>query len=53
MCQAAGVQGNSSRKRRMGKKFEDLQMAFKKEEIKHMKELYMARVSQVSLEVLA
>ena len=35
------------------KKFEDLQMAFKEEEIKHMKELYMARVSQVSPEVLA
>ena len=30
------------------KKFEDLQMAFKVEEIKHLKELYMARVSQVS-----
>ena len=35
------------------KKFEDLQMAFKEEEIKHLKELYMARVSQVSPEVLA
>ena len=35
------------------KKFEDMQMAFKKEEIKHLKELYMARVSQVSPEVLA
>ena len=30
------------------KKFEDLQMAFKEEEIKHLKELYTARVSQVS-----
>ena len=30
------------------KKFEDLQMAFKEEEMKHLKELYMARVSQVS-----
>ena len=37
----------------MEKNFEDLQMAFKKEEIKHMKELYMARVSQLSPEVLA
>ena len=35
------------------KKFKDLQMAFKGEEIKHLKELYMARVSQVSPEVLA
>ena len=35
------------------KKFEDLQMTFKEEEIKHLKELYMARVSQVSPEVLA
>ena len=35
------------------KKFEDTQMAFKKEEIKRLKELYMARISQVSPEVLA
>ena len=35
------------------KKFEDRQMAIKEEEIKHLKELYMARVSQVSPEVLA
>ena len=35
------------------KKFEDLQIAYKEEEIKHLKELYMARVSQVSPEVLA
>ena len=35
------------------KKFEDLQIAFKEQEIKHLKELYMARVSQVSPEVLA
>ena len=35
------------------KKFEDLQMAFKEEEMKHLKELYMARMSQVSPEVLA
>ena len=35
------------------KKYEDLQIAFKEEEIKHLKELYMARVSQVSPEVLA
>ena len=35
------------------KKFKDLQIAHKEEEIKHMKELYMARVSQVSPEVLA
>ena len=34
------------------KKFKDLQMAFKEEEIKHLKEL-MARVSQMSPEVLA
>ena len=34
-------------------KFEDMQMAFKEEEIKHLKDLYMARVSQVSPEVLA
>ena len=34
-------------------KFEDLQMAYKEEELKHLKELYMARVSQVSPEVLA
>ena len=30
------------------KKFEDMQIAFKEEEIKHLKEFYMARVSQVS-----
>ena len=35
------------------KKFEDLQIAYKEEEIKHLKELYMARVSQVSPEVMA
>ena len=35
------------------KKYEDLQVAYKKDEIKHMKELYMAKVSQVSQEVLA
>ena len=35
------------------KKFEDLQIAYKEEEIKHLKELYMARVSRVSPEVLA
>ena len=35
------------------KKFEDLQIAYKEEEIKHLKELYMARVSRVSTEVLA
>ena len=35
------------------KKFEDMQIAFKEEEIKHLKELYMARVSQVSPEVQA
>ena len=35
------------------KKFEDLQIAYKEEEMKHLKELYKARVSQVSPEVLA
>ena len=35
------------------KKFEDLQVAYKEDEIKHLKELYMAKVSQVSPEVLA
>ena len=35
------------------KKFEDLQIAYKEEEIKHLEELYMARVSPVSPEVLA
>ena len=34
-------------------KFEDLQVAYKQDEIKHLKELYMAKVSQVSSEVLA
>ena len=34
-------------------KFEDLQMVFKEGEIKHLKELYVARMSQVSPEVLA
>ena len=29
------------------KKFEDLQVAYKEDEIKHLKELYMAKVSQV------
>ena len=37
----------------MEKKLEYLQMAFKEEEIKHLKELYMARVSQVSPDILA
>ena len=35
------------------KKFEDLQVAYKEDEIKHLKELYMAKVSQFSPEVLA
>ena len=35
------------------KKFEDMQIAYKEEDIKRLKELYMARVSQVSPEVLA
>ena len=35
------------------KKYEDLQVAYKEDEIKHLKELYMAKVSQVSQEVLA
>ena len=35
------------------KKYEDLQVAYKEDEIKHLKELYMAKVSQVSSEVLA
>ena len=37
----------------MEKKYEDLQVAHKEDEIKHLKELYMAKVSQVSPEVLA
>ena len=37
----------------MKKKYEDLQVAYKGDEIKHLKELYMARVSQVSQKVLA
>ena len=35
------------------KKYEDLQVAYKEDEIKHLKELYMAKVSQVSQEDLA
>ena len=35
------------------KKYEDLQVAYKEDEIKHLKELYMAKVCQASLEVLA
>ena len=35
------------------KKYEDLQVAYKENEIKHLKEMYMAKVSQVSQEVLA
>ena len=35
------------------KKYEDLQVAYKEDEIKQLKELYMAKVSQVSPEVLA
>ena len=35
------------------KKYEDLQVAYKEDEIKDLKELYMAKVSQVSQEVLA
>ena len=34
------------------KKYKDLQVAYKEDEIKHLKELYMAKVSQVSQEVL-
>ena len=34
-------------------KFEDTQVALKEDKIRHLKELYMARVSQVSPEVLA
>ena len=37
----------------MEKKYEDLQVAYKEDEIKHLKELYLAQVSQVSPEVLA
>ena len=35
------------------KKYEDLQVSYKEDEIKHLKELYMAKVSQLSQEVLA
>ena len=35
------------------KKYDELQMTFKEEEIKHLKELYMAKVGQISPEVLA
>ena len=35
------------------KKYEDLQVAYKEDELKHLKELYMVKVSQVSPEVLA
>ena len=35
------------------KKYEDLQVAYKEDEIKHLNKLYMAKVSQVSQEVLA
>ena len=35
------------------KKYEDLQVAYKEDEIKHLKELYTAKVSRVSQEVLA
>ena len=35
------------------KNYEDTRIALKEEEIRHLKELYMARVSQVSPEVLA
>ena len=35
------------------KKFKDLQMAYKEEEIKYLNELYMEGVSQVSPEILA
>ena len=34
-------------------KYKDLQLAYKEDEIKHLKELYMAKVSQVSPELLA
>ena len=35
------------------KKYEDLQVAYKEDELNHLKELYMAKVSQLSQEVLA
>ena len=35
------------------RKYEELQIFFKEEEIKHLKELYNARVSKLSPEVLA
>ena len=39
--------------RRVEAEVRGYQIAFKEEAIKHLKELYMARVSQVSPEVLA
>ena len=54
MCQDARVDGNSSRKRRMEEKFRryanGLQGRLHK---KHLKELYLAKMSQVSPEALA
>ena len=37
----------------MEKKYDELQMTFQEEEIKHLKELYMAKLCQISPEVLA
>ena len=37
----------------MEKEVRDLQVAYKEDEIKHLKEMYMAKMSQVSPEVLA
>ena len=37
----------------MEEEYDELQMTFKEEEIKHLKELYMAKVSQISPEDLA
>ena len=49
MCQTAGKQGNSSRNDEWKKNFEDLQMVFRDEEIKQLKELYMVKMSSVSI----
>ena len=54
LCAKLQVYRTKSRERdEWKKKFEDLQIAYKEEEIKHLKELYMARVSQVSTDHLA
>ena len=53
MCKLQEYRAIARERDEWKKKYEDLQVAYKEDEIKHLKELYVAKVSQVSQEVLA